>query len=252
MRRKLALLNVALLALTVYAGWRLREERRAARARAAAVLSQKPKAPAPPGLEPIPQSQPAVAAGYIDIAQKMLFSKDRNPVVVVETKPEPPPKPMPRLPVFHGVMNLGDGVSAVFSEKPDSPHREVQPGGTIGEFKLLSVDSRDVTFEWEGKKVTRSVAELAKPPAPEQQPAARTSAGTRTDSAAPAAPQPAGMPAASQTPGRPEPGADLGGGAKSCLAGDTSPAGTVVNGYKKMVFSTPFGGSGVCQWVAVK
>jgi hypothetical protein len=34
---------------------------------------------------------------------------------------------------------------------------------------------------------------------------------------------------------------------KACQPGDTSPAGTVVDGYKKIVEQTPFGPA--CRWI---
>ncbi len=60
----------------------------------AVLLKRLRPAPAPP-VSPLPAFEPARAAGYNDIAQKMLFSKDRNPEVVVEAPPPPRPKPMP-------------------------------------------------------------------------------------------------------------------------------------------------------------
>lgn len=42
----------------------------------------------------------------------------------------------------------------------------------------------------------------------------------------------------------------IGGGVKACVPGDDSPAGTVVDGYKKVIEATPFGTA--CRWIAVK
>ena len=50
------------------------------------------------------------ATKYNDVAQKNLFSKDRNPQVIIDPpKPPDPPKPMPKLPVVYGVMGLPSG-----------------------------------------------------------------------------------------------------------------------------------------------
>ena len=90
MNRRIVLLNIALLALVAALGWILYANWREAQARESAVLRHKvaPRAVlAPPSL---PGVQPAPPAEYIDVANKMLFSKDRNPIVVVE-----PPKPAP-------------------------------------------------------------------------------------------------------------------------------------------------------------
>jgi hypothetical protein len=35
-------------------------------------------------------------------------------------------------------------------------------------------------------------------------------------------------------------------GIKLCQAGDSNPAGTVVDGYRKVIKATPFGG--ICSW----
>ena len=42
----------------------------------------------------------------------------------------------------------------------------------------------------------------------------------------------------------------IGEGSKACLPGDDSPAGTVAEGYKKVLEPTPFGVA--CRWIAVK
>jgi hypothetical protein len=108
-KRKLLLANLVLLALTGAAALHLRREWTDADAREQAVLQQRIKpVPAPP-ITPLRPAEPVKAAGYIDIAQKMLFSKDRNPTVVIEPPAPPPPKPMPALPLFHGLLDLGDG-----------------------------------------------------------------------------------------------------------------------------------------------
>ncbi len=234
MTRRLVLLNVVLLALTVLAAWQLRREWEAARARESAMLGKamRPVPPPPAGeAEPAP---PLTAAGYIEIAEKMLFTKDRNPVVVVEAAPAPPPKPMPELPVFHGAMNLGDGPVAILSEKAKAPHREYRPGQPVGQFKLVSVTPREVVLEWEGKQVSKRVEELAGA-ADEPAPVQRTEGPKR---AAPAAKVQAG------------PGVEVGKGVRACVPNDSTPAGTVVDGLRKVVTDSPFGP--VCRWEPVR
>ena len=113
MSRKVVLLNLALLALLAGLGWFLRLHWLAARAQERAMLEQtiQPRGifapPLPPAVKPVP------ATDYLEVAQKMLFSKDRNPTVVIEVpipKPVPEP-PMPPLPNFHGLMAMfGDAV----------------------------------------------------------------------------------------------------------------------------------------------
>ena len=63
---------------------------------------------------------------------------------------------------------------------------------------------------------------------------------TTTTTAAPATPTP---------PAEAKPGAVvIGNSTKNCTPGDNSPAGTVVDGYKKVVEATPFGNA--CRWIA--
>jgi hypothetical protein len=235
MKRKLLLANLALLALTVAGAVHLRREWTEARAREQAVLLKPIRPVPPPPSPPLPAAVAVRAADYNDIAQKMLFSKDRNPVVVVE--PPPPPKvvPMPALPLFHGVLNLGDGPMAILSEGPKGPHRDYQPGDKVGAFKLVAVNNDELVLEWEGQTITKKFDEIldrgtAAPPAPGPAPAA-----------AAAAPPPPPVATAA-----PLPGGDLSPGVKACVPGDTSPNGTVADGMRKVIRPSPFGSR--CYW----
>jgi mannose-6-phosphate isomerase-like protein (cupin superfamily) len=49
---------------------------------------------------------------------------------------------------------------------------------------------------------------------------------------------------------RSRPGADVGQGYRSCIPGDDSPSGTIVDGYRKVSSSSPFGVS--CGWEKIK
>jgi len=238
-KRKLLLANLALLALSVAGAVHLRREWTEARAREQAVLEKRIQPAPPPRMPALATTEPVKAAGYNDIAQKMLFSKDRNPVVVVE--PPPPPKvvPMPALPLFHGVLNLGDGPMAIMSLGPKAPHRDYQPGDQVGEFKLVAVNNEELVLEWEGQTITKKVDEMldrstAAPPAPGPVAAAAP---------APAPPRPV-------TPAPATPGPDLNNGIKACQPGDTSPAGTVAEGMRKVIRGTPFGSR--CYWESDK
>lgn len=237
MNRRLILLDLALVALIALAGWRLRQNWLEARQRESVVLRVPQKPQPPPPYAPLPRVEPLAAAAYLDVAQKMLFSADRNPAVVVEAAK---PKPLPAFPVAHGVLNLGDGPVAILSEKPGSPHRGYQPGEKIGEFKLVAVDPRELVFEWEGQRIAKKVDELR-----ERTPSAPGAAST-------AAAEPARSAAVEATsttvaPERPlGPGESAGGGVRACQPGDSTPPGTVVDGMRKMVSVSPFGK--VCRW----
>ena len=114
MNRKILALNLGLLVLLGTLGWMLRAHWREARARELATLSKPPRRSAQlPPPSPVPP-EPAVPADYLDVAQKTLFSKDRNPNVIIETAPPPPPKPEeppPPRPAYYGQMGLGEPVA---------------------------------------------------------------------------------------------------------------------------------------------
>jgi len=235
-KRKLFIANLALLGLAVFLGVHLRRDWLESQAREQAMLQRRIKpVPAPP-MTPLPANPAVKAAGYIDIAQKDLFSKDRNPTVVI-VAPAPPPKPpMPKLPLFHGLVDLGDGPMAIMSEGPKAPHRDYQPGDKVGPFKLVSVDPETIVFEWEGETITKKVDELLdRTVAPAPTPASPVAAATP-----PSQPLP---------PAEPKPGGDLGRGSRACQPGDTSPDGTVADGMRKVVKPTPFGSR--CYWEPV-
>ncbi len=170
---------------------------------------------------------------------KDLFHPSRNPDVPVELPPPPPPPPpMPALPRFHGQMNLGDGLMVVLVEKPGMPEKAIKPGETIGQFKLVDVNTSEITFSWNfnGELARRSLRELA-------------------DNSAPAAPdaRPAAASAPAQAPQIKSaigPGELTPQGTKLCDPNDSMPAGTVVGGFKKTVGRTPFGS--FCVWDPVK
>ncbi|MFB3828779.1 MAG: hypothetical protein ACE15B_18565 [Bryobacteraceae bacterium] len=235
MKRKLLLLNAALLALTALAAWQLRREWDAARARERQVLGRAIRPVAAPPLAPQPAPRPVTAAEYIEIAQKALPFKDRNPNVIIEAVPPPPPKPMPPLPLFHGVMNLGDGPMAMMSEKAGAQNKDYRTGDQVGEFKLVAIHGQSVELEWEGKRVTRLVEQPVEPE--------RTEAAEKRT----IVPEPRQTPVVQRQTG---PGADIGRGVRACVPNDSTPAGAVVDGLRKVVTPTPFGDA--CRWEPVK
>jgi hypothetical protein len=236
LNRKLILLNVVLAGLAVYAGLQLHDMWMASKARQSAQVKKPIKvSPAPP-ISPLQPPPPVLASGYADIAQKMLLNPSRNPNVPLDPPPAPPPpKPMPALPVYHGMMNIGDGPTAILSMAANTPNLPIHPGEKIGEFKLLSVSRDGIDLEWDGKKVHRSLDEITvKSAAPE--PAAQPQVAVAAP-ALPAAPvilQPTG------------PGTDTGRGERVCNPNDSMEAGTVVDGYRKVVRPGPFGK--ICYW----
>lgn len=237
MTRKLHLLNLTLAALLALAGWQIRQRWLEAREREKRVLGRQPEAAAPVIEPPLRPPEPAPASAYLEVAQRLLFSRDRNPDVIIEMAA---PKPMPPLPVAHGILDLGSGPTAILSERPGQNQRAYRIGERIGEFTLTDVTASELAFVWEGKEIRKKLEELKPPEAP---PAA--------EAPAPAAAKPKTAPVATTSTIASGPSdIDMGGGMRACRQGDTSPPGTVMNGYKKVVSQTPFGQ--VCRWEPVK
>jgi hypothetical protein len=235
LKRKLLILNLGLAAFLAYAGYELRQAWLAEKAREAAELNKAVKPAAEPPYTSLTVAPPVAPAGYAAIAEQTLFDRSRSPNVVVEVPPPPPPKPMPPLPLYHGQMNIGTGPMASLSEKPNSAHVFLHPGETIGQFKLVDVNTDEITLEWEGKTIRKSVDELLDRGAPQQ--AVATAA--RTEQQAPPSQQAVAKTAVG-------PGADTGAGFKRCEPNDSTPAGTVVDGFRKVLSPTPFGEA--CRW----
>ena len=182
MNRRLVLLNLALLALAGALVWTLRTNWLAAKARERAVLQRKVAAKVVLAPPPLPAVKTVAPAEYIDVAGKMLFSKDRNPTVVVEP-PKPVPQPvMPALPNYHGQMAIGEPV-ILLSMSANAAQHSYHAGDQIGDFKLVSFDENRVAFEWKGKNVERKLEELR----PKETATAGAQAGAQsTRTAAPA------------------------------------------------------------------
>jgi hypothetical protein len=233
LNRKIILLNVVLAAAAIFAGFQLRNEWRAAKRREAATLHSAGSKPATvPPYYPLPGSEPVLAAGYDRIAQKDLFDPSRNPNVAVEAPPpSPPPPPMPALPRYYGQMNL-DGVTAILGEGANSPQRSVKPGDTIGQFKLVDVSTQEIVFEWNGGLVRKRLDELLE-----------RSISAPVVAAATQAPPPPPAPVIKTPMG---PGELAPQGFKACNPNDSTPDGSVVDGFRKVAYSTPFGSA--CRW----
>src|SRR5260221_11330348 len=135
-------------------------------------------------------------------------------------------------------MNL-DGPIVMMSEKSGARQRGIRPGEKIGEFKLDAVNGEQLVFSWKDRRVTKKLDELIDRGG-DSTPVVNGS-GPAAASSAPAAPP---------VVGRPEPGVKLTEGISSCQTNDPAPAGTVVNGMRKVERDTPFGKS--CFWEAVK
>ena len=242
MNRKLMVLNAVLLLVVVFGGVQLRNQHEAAKARQAALRAVRiSPVPAPPFVA-LSNDPPVLPSGYKDVAMKDLFHPSRNPDVEVPPPPAPPPPPpMPELPRFHGQMNLGDGPMALLVEKAGMPEKAIKPGETIGQFKLVDVNTSDITFAWSynGELVRRSLSSMTD----------RTAVAAAVGSDAPRSPPPAAQ-QAPQIKSAIGPGELTGMGTRICDPNDSTPAGTVVNGFRKTEGRTPFGA--FCVWDPVK
>jgi hypothetical protein len=234
-------------------GWQMYRQYHATLARQRQYLSRKVTPPLPPILTLPADAPPTQATAYYEIAAQLPFSPDRNPTVVVEVAA---PKPMPALPGYHGMMNFGEGPRVILSTS-GVPQRSYQVGQTIGDFKLVAVAQSGLVFEWDGKQVPAGYAELAQraresapaqaqptsapvsaSPAPRSSTTAVTTVGARSSESVPGS----GGSLMSDT-------ADSQ-GMRECKAGDNTPEGTIVNGFKKLTTSSPFGT--ICRWVPAK
>jgi hypothetical protein len=245
--RKLIFLNVVLLALAGWLFWMLRLKWIELHQHEHTVLALSPAVRQrlmPPS--PMPLFKPMSATDYNDVAQKMLFSKDRNPNVIVDPPPPPPPAPppppMPDLPAYYGTMALfGDPV--ILLKLPKGQQRKYHAGEMVGPFKLVSFDKQKVVFEWDDKIVERKPEEL------KEKESAMAMVQQNTQDVSPTRVEPTILikPTAPDAPKISDKiGADNGAGIHQCVAGDTTPAGTVVDGYKKVVTFGMFGET--CMW----
>jgi hypothetical protein len=234
---KLVALNLLLVLALGAIVWQARVRWNEAQAKRRNNLSVKvTPLPAPP-LTPTPKPDAAPATKYADVATKNLFSKDRNPTVVIDPPKVEIAKPMPALQIVYGVLGLPSGTKAIMADKAGASGRSVHAGDMIGDFKIASLNPQDVIFEWEGKQIPRKIEDLID----------RSSV-----------PAPGGQPGPVQSSGPPRPVVNGGqpipvgpGPGNSCVPGDNSPSGTVVGGFKKSFAQSPFGPIG-CTWVPVQ
>jgi hypothetical protein len=236
MRRRLVVLNLVLLALAAVAAWSLRERWRQGAAEERGLL-RAPAAQAPPEVPAkLAAPQPAAPAAYLDIAQRMLFASDRNPRVEVAVAA---PKPLPPLPVAYGLMNMGDGPVVILAERAGAANRAYAPGESIGGLLLAAIEGEDLVFEWEGQQVRKNISELA----PKEGAAAPAPAAAQAEATA----QPVVQSAVAADP---RPGAEMAEGVRVCDPNDTSPSGTVRDGYRKVITRWAFGQR--CHWEPVQ
>lgn len=244
---RLFLLNVLLMAGIAMATLKLLELREETARREAMVHDSAPKLPQAKGTSGVVPPDRTVAANYLDIAARLLFSKDRNPTVIIAP---PPVKQMPSYPLAYGVLMVADPPIIMMSAKKGEGQKGYRAGDQIADFKIVNFDSRIIVFEWDGKKYTKNIQELVDR---DPQSAALLNRQNTPAAAEPAAAAPAtsgvqNLSSQNTAPGTP--GTDMGAGNRACNMGDTAPPGTVSDGYRKVVSESPFGK--VCRWEKMK
>lgn len=180
---------------------------------------------------------------YMPIVERLLFSPDRNAVVVVEA-PEPEVIERPDLPRLVGIVDLGRGPVALMAADGNKDAQPVAPGEKIGPFTFVGVSGETITLEWRGQRIEALQAELAGRP---QAPASRSQAQSSTQSSA--STQQSASLNSGGSDGRETPGGKYNIGPEvQGVSGvfradprDKSPAGTEYKGYVKRVRQTPFG-----------
>jgi len=245
LKPKLIALNILLAAGVGAMVWEARARMHAADEVRRVEVEKRVKATPPPAIAPAPKPDAPPAIRYEDVAKKNLFSSDRNDDIVVDAPKVEAPKPMPPIPVVYGVMTLPSGTKASMAERAGEGTRMVHVGDKIGEFEIAALDARNVTFEWNGKKIERKIDDLID----------RSNHQVAAGTAGPASPAVAGPAAAVPPPPQPvnnhptaaNIGVELTPTAHACQPGDTSPNGSVVDGYKKVMTQSIFGM--VCRWV---
>lgn len=247
MKQRIVVINVLLLAMAAWCGWLLRQNWLEARQREREVLARRASALPAAGYQAAALATPAQPAGYADVALRTLFSRDRNPNVVLDPPPPPPPPtPVPAFPKAYGVMDLGSG-PLVFLGQGGGKQRPYRQGEVLGPWKIVKIADEKITLEWTDEKKTfeKTLDELRDRGGASSGEAAASNAG---------APPPDAVITQTIAVAKPEgpvnaPG-QTSGQVKLCNPGDTNPAGAVVDGYRKVVIRTPFGE--VCRWDPVQ
>jgi hypothetical protein len=249
MKRKLTLLNLALLALLLAAG--LEFNRRVNEANARYAILQRFDEPKEAPVFPPPQMADRVRqADYLPIVNRMLFYEDRNATVEVEA-PVETVVVRPDLPVLSGVMNLGEGPIVLMADSSKDFPRPVAIGEKVGEYTFLGLAGDKLKLGWQGEEIevtqdslagevesrtaaARSGGSSGGGSAARRAAASRRAARAETKTQAPAETR-------KEVGGRYNIGTEIRPGVFRADPRDTAPAGTEFEGYRKVVNPTPFG-----------
>ena len=143
-KSKLVALNAALAAGLALVVWQGTDVWKDAKAQRRATVNVPVKKITPPPMTPAKKPDAVQSAAYADVASKNLFSKDRNPTVVVDPPKVEPPKVMPALPIVYGVLGLPSGVKAIMAEHAGKQSNPVLVDDMIGEYTVVAIDLHNV------------------------------------------------------------------------------------------------------------
>lgn len=245
MSRKLILLNLALAVALFFVARVLHDRWEEGKARREKVVGVKiVPAPVQP-LPPRPMVQPLAATAYVDVAQKVLFSKDRNPDVI--PPPPPPPAPPPKIPPFpaaHGVMLWPNVAPSIILSVGNGEQGVYRVGDKVGEFEIAGIDEQHLTLTWKDQTFVKNISDLEALAVPTRE--------QERQQAANLPPSPVSAPPPVVPPNQPGQNMDPEGKMKTCDVTDTNPMGTVINGYKKIPLVNPMTPGGhFCLWQSV-
>jgi hypothetical protein len=235
MTRRLFYLNALLLLAAVALGLRLRALWDDARQREEMVRLNELIRPVYRAKPPAPQVQAVNSASYSDVAMKMLFSRDRNPTVIIDIPPPKPEPPQPPFPKSNGVMLLGEP-RILLTAKSGEGQKIYKIGDKVGEFEILAFDAKTIRLKWNDKEFQKDLADLVDLAPATQVAAAPPPAGSAVRGA--------GTPSTAE-PDKTNPYQS----SRACDPGDNTPAGTIKDGMKVVRSVTPFGSG--CRWVPV-
>lgn len=238
MKKKLLLLNVLLAGFFILGAAELYRQvldadARYGRLQAFSDPRQPPEFPSPAD----PTATRATA--FMPIVERLLFSEDRNADITVEVVETEVAK-RPSLPYLAGLVDFGDGPSALMTAQAGEPATWISVGGKVGDFVFEGVEGEEVTLSWNEEPFTVTKDELNEAPAPVRPVRAQTvrsppGGGGRPAAATAAAGDLAGVGQDSRI------GPEMGPGRYRVMPGDDSPEGTEHEGFVKKTRSTPFG-----------
>jgi hypothetical protein len=248
MKNKLLLVNALLLGVFVlgaselYRQW-IEAEGRYARIDAAERVVPLPDFPAPA------ERAMVRPADYLPVAERMLFSKDRNPNVEVIVD-EAPVEQRPELPLLAGLADFGDGPRALMAATSGDTPQWIKTGEKVGAFVFEGLEGQQVKLKWNDEEFTVEQEKLVG--AVVRQTKTTKKAPPRPAGAPPGAPAPA-QPAGNLAANAPQNiggeykiGKELRPGVYAVDPDDKSPDGTTFkhsdgSTYIKTVRRTPFG-----------